>query len=238
MTRLNFFPDEQALALAAAEDWLTLARELDRPLSVALSGGRVAKTFFKAATVARDSFRLRSAEFFWADERCVPPDHPESNFLLANVNLLQPLGIGAEKIHRLKGEWPPDSAAAEGSKELRRIAGQDAQGVPVLDLVILGMGEDGHIASLMPNAVAAVVESWEPYVHVANSAKPPPDRLTLTYPALRAAQEVWVLISGAGKEEALRQSLRPDGKTPLARVIQSRQQTRIYCDLPAGLGAG
>ena len=107
--------------------------------------------------------------------------------------------------------------------------------MPVLDLILLGMGEDGHTASLMPNTSPSVANSREPYVHVANSPKPPPDRLTLTYPVLASAREVWVLVSGEGKEEAFRQSLRQDGRTPLARVLQSRRQTRVYSTLPASL---
>jgi 6-phosphogluconolactonase len=76
-----------------------------------------------------------------------------------------------------------------------------------------------------------VLESREPYVHVSNSPKPPPDRLTMTYPVLAAAENVWALVAGAGKAEALRDSLRPDGTTPFARVLRSRRQTFIYTDL-------
>jgi 6-phosphogluconolactonase len=98
-------------------------------------------------------------------------------------------------------------------------------------MIFLGMGEDGHIASLMPNAAPEVQASREPFVHVSNSLKPPPERLSMTYPVLAAAKNVWALVTGAGKAGALRDSLLPDGKTPLARVLQSRRQTRIYTDL-------
>jgi 6-phosphogluconolactonase len=99
-------------------------------------------------------------------------------------------------------------------------------------VIFLGLGEDGHIASLMPNASPAVLESREPYLHVSNSPKPPPNRLTMSYPVLAAAKNVWALVTGAGKAEALRDSLKPDGKTPFARVLRSRPQTVIYTDLP------
>jgi 6-phosphogluconolactonase len=151
--------------------------------------------------------------------------------LLAQENLFRPLGIAPEKIHRLKGESPPAAAVAEAGCDIRRVVPGGSTGAPVLDMIFLGMGEDGHIASLMPNAPPDVLASPEPYVHVANSPKPPPDRLSMTYPVLAAAKNVWTMVTGAGKADALRESLRLGGKTPLARVLQSRRQTLIYTDL-------
>jgi len=235
---LRYFPDDRALAAAAAADWLARLRESSGPFTTALSGGRIAKTFFAAVTeLARQSgAAMDQVHFFWADERCVPPDHLDSNFLLAQENLLRPLGIAPQKIHRLKGEWPPADAVAEANDEIRRVAAGGGAGIPVLDLVFLGMGEDGHIASLMPNAPAAVAGSHEPYVHVANSPKPPPNRLSMTYPVLAAARNAWMLAAGAGKLASLRESLRPNGITPFARVLRSRAHTRIYTDLNENAG--
>jgi 6-phosphogluconolactonase len=233
MPRVISFPTGQALALAAAQDWLDWLGKSSGPRLAAFSGGRIAGDFFDAVTaLARKSGApLRDIHFFWVDERCVPPDNPESNFLPANERLLRPLGIAADKIHRLKGELPPAAAVAEANVQIRAMAPASAEKVPILDIVFLGMGEDGHTASLMPNAPAAVLQSREPYVHVANSPKPPPNRLSLTYPMLAAAREVWALVSGAGKEDALRESLRPGGTTPLARVLRERAETRVYTDL-------
>jgi 6-phosphogluconolactonase len=230
---VRFFADNQALSAAAARDWMALLRKSSRPHAAALSGGRIAKTFFAAVadlTKASDA-TLSNVQFFWADERCVEPTDPESNFLLAWESLLRPLGIALDNIHRLKGERLPAAAVAEASHDIRRVVPLDRSGVPVLDMIFLGLGEDGHIASLMPNAPPAVLESREPYVHVSNSPKPPPDRLSMTYPVLAAAKNVWALVAGAGKEEALRNSLKADGKTPFARVLRSRRQTLIYTDL-------
>jgi 6-phosphogluconolactonase len=227
------FPDERALAAAAAADWLALLRKPSAPRTTAISGGRIAKTFFAAVAgqAGKAGAALANVDFFWADERCVPPDDPESNFLLAQESLLRPLGIAAERIHRLKGEWPPATAVAAANDEIRRVATCNSAGIPVLDLVFLGMGEDGHVASLMPNAAPEVSGSREPYVHVANSPKPPANRLSLTYSVLAAAKNVWVLAAGFGKLEALRKSLQLNKQTPLARVLQSRPQTRIYTSL-------
>jgi 6-phosphogluconolactonase len=232
--QLRSFPDDPALAAAVAADWLAVLQSFSGPYAAALSGGRITKTFFAAlADLAKSSkASLTNVHFFWADERCVGPTDPESNYRLAWENLLQPLAIAQDKIHRLKGEISPGAAVAEAIQDIRRVVPANAAGVPVLDMVFLGLGEDGHIASLMPNASAAVLDSREPFLHVSDSPKPPPNRLTLSYPVLAAAKNVWALVTGAGKTEALRESLKPAGQTPFARVLRSRPQTVIYTDLP------
>jgi 6-phosphogluconolactonase len=233
MQRVLSFPTPKAVAQAAAQDWLDILGKSSGPHLAAFSGGHIAGDFFDSVTGLAETpvAALLEVHFFWADERCVPPDDPDSNFLLCKKHFLTPLGIAADKIHRLKGEMPPATAVAEANAEIRRLAPRNAEDIPILDIVFLGMGENGHIASLMPNAPVTVLECREPYVHVPNSPKPPPNRLSLTYPTIAAAREVWVLVSGAGKSEALHESLRPGGATPLARVLRERQETRIYSDL-------
>lgn len=236
---IRTFTDDVTLARAVAEDWLELLRAHPRPHLAALSGGRIASTFFAAvaALPRRYASVLGNIDFFWADERCVPPEDSESNFRVAEDNFFRPLRIAPEKIHRIKGELAPDLAAAEANAEILRVAPKNAGGFPVLDLVFLGIGPDGHIASLMPNARPAVLQSREPYVHVDNSPKPPPNRITMTYPVLAASQQVWTLVTGEGKTEAFRQSLQPDGKTPFARVLQSREDDALVNRIYSGIGA-
>jgi 6-phosphogluconolactonase len=106
----------------------------------------------------------------------------------------------------------------------------NGSGQPLLDLAFLGMGEDGHVASLFPGAWEAAVRDKSVYLPVVAS-KPPPQRITLNFAALVAARHIWVLASGAGKENALRESLSANGTTPLARVLQAREQTLIFTDL-------
>jgi 6-phosphogluconolactonase len=226
-------PDELARAVAGAWlDEIAAANRAVQPQSVALSGGRIALKFF--AEVAKQA-KARAVSpglihFFWADERCVPPDDPESNFKPAHELLFVPLKIGATQIHRIHGENPPEVAAQKAAAEISRIAPVNENGQPVLDLIFLGLGEDGHVASLFPNETDGAISDQAIFRAIKNSPKPPPNRVTLGYAALAAARQVWVLASGAGKETALRESIFENGKTPLARVIQSRSQTKIFSD--------
>ena len=229
------FADAGELAAAAADRWIhELASRLATPAlyCAALSGGRIAGKFFDAVA-ERSRARAVSLEhvhFFWGDERCVPPTDPESNFALARRHLLDPLGIPPDRIHRIRGEIPPARAAEEAEAEICHIAPMNAAGQPVLDLIFLGMGEDGHVASLFPGASDEVVRSKSVYVPVV-APKPPPRRITLNLATIAAARQVWVLASGAGKEQALRASLAADGKTPLSRLIRLRQETIIFTDI-------
>jgi len=232
---INAFPDDCALAEAAAEQWVAemgAAVQASTRYCVALSGGRIARRLFTAlAGMAKARPQpLSSVHFFWGDERCVPPNDPESNFGMARELLLIPCKVADENIHRVRGEDEPDSAAASAESELSRIAPSAGAGQPVIDLIFLGMGEDGHVASLFPNESEDAIAASAVYRAV-TASKPPPRRITLGYPAIVAAKQVWVLASGAGKADALRESLRPSGQTPLARVLGLRQVTRIFTDI-------
>ena len=229
------FADDDALARAGAEEWL---KELERanrsgvgPVARRLWAEGARRFFVAAADLAKaHGDILPLVHFFWGDERCVPPTDPESNFALANELLLVPLAVPGRQIHRVRGEEAPEVAAGEAERELRQVAPSEAGGQPVLDLVFLGLGEDGHVASLFPGEAAEVMASRAVYRPV-TSVKPPPRRITLGYPAIAASQQVWVLASGPGKAAALRASLSPEGQTPLARVLRLRSHTRIFTDI-------
>src|SRR6266581_1617081 len=158
------FASDDALAAAVAARWLdafAARRAAPAPYCVALSGGRIAKKFFTAAAgrATARSVSLAITHFFWGDERCVPTTDAESNFALARAHLLEPLAIQPDKIHRVRGEISPDRAVREAEAEICRIAPLNTAGQPVLDLIFLGMGEDGHVASLFPGAPDEVVRS-------------------------------------------------------------------------------
>ena len=223
----------ESLAGVAADDWLHSMRSIHQTAGVAFSGGRIARNFLSASAQLsqKQGLSLDGVHFFWADERCVPPNDDESNFKLAQDNFLAPLQIVPENVHRIHGEIDPVEAAARSEQELRRwhqLVGLD-QEVPVLDLIFLGMGEDGHVASLFPDGPKPG-DRTELFIPV-KASKPPPQRITINYQLIRSAREVIVLASGTGKEHALKTSLNAESDTPLARVLEMRLKTRIYTDL-------
>lgn len=234
MAEIFHFASADELASAAARrlvSWVGDALTRRTPFVIALSGGRIARPFYEAvvAESARAGATWTHVRFCFADERCVPPDHAESNFAGAQTHLFAPLGLAPGQVLRLRGEIEPAAAAVEAGRALRQLAPVE-NGLPVLDLVWLGMGEDGHVASLFPNAGAEIEESRAVYLPVVGS-KPPPRRLTLTFAMLAAARDVWVLATGPGKEAALAESFQPGGQTPLARVLRSRTRTIVFTDL-------
>lgn len=225
-TQLHPFATPDALAEAAArffDEALARRRDPEAPWCVALSGGRIAGPFYEAvvARLRSGPERLRGVHFFFADERWVPLDHPDSNYRLARERLFDPLEAPQSARHALAGGPDREFSAAQAQAELVRLAPSGAAAQPVLELAVLGMGEDGHVASLFPDAPPAVVESRAVYLPV-EGPKPPPERITLTYAVLAVAKRVLVLVSGAGKAAALRESLSPEGRTPLARLLRLR----------------
>jgi 6-phosphogluconolactonase len=195
------FASADELAQDVASAWLdeiAAAERAAKPHCVALSGGRIALKFFTsvAGQAKARKISFASVHFFWADERCVPPTDPESNFKMADELLFVPLKISENLIHRIHGEDSPEAAAKIAGAEIRRIAGSDVGSLPVLDLIFLGMGEDGHVASLFPGKTEGTIPA-DIFWAVKNSPKPPANRVSLSYAAITAAKKVWVLVSGA-----------------------------------------
>jgi 6-phosphogluconolactonase len=230
------FRTPEELAAAAAKEWLDEIERANRVTAsydVALSGGRITQKFL-ASFVEQSKSRkisLSQVNFFFADERCVPPTDGDSNFKLANDFLFAPLKISQEKIHRLRGEEVPEQAAKQAEADIRSVVGANAHGQPVLDLIFLGLGEDGHVASLAPGAPESWVADRAVYRAIDNFSKPPPHRLTIGYQTIAAARQVWMLASGKGKEAAFRESLEQTGKNSFARVLKLRSETKIFTDI-------
>jgi 6-phosphogluconolactonase len=229
------FQSEAELASAAASAWLDeieTANRAGKAHWVALSGGRIAPQLFASAAeqAKKRSVSLDHVHFFWADERCVPQTDTESNFRLARDLLFSPLNISEETIHRIQGEELPEKAAKQAEAEMRRVISPKT-GLPVLDLVFLGLGEDGHIASLFPGEPEELISSNAVYRAILNSPKPPLWRVTLGYQAITTARQVWMLATGRGKRAVLMESLAPAGRTPFAWVLKKRCQTKIYTDI-------
>ena len=234
------YDSADTVAVEATRDCLALlkASEPGRPFTIALSGGRSIQGFFRelVARAKAESADTSRLVFCWADERCVPPEDPDSNYKMANEQLFQPLGVREDQIVRIAGELDPGEAAAAAQKELREKVGKidPDSDQPVIDLVILGTGEDGHVASLFPCASEEVIASSETFIPVIGP-KPPPQRVSLTYAAINAAANVWVLVLGEGKAEALKIATSSDPSNPLGRVMQTCRRAEVYTDLEVTL---
>src|SRR5262249_35141128 len=158
-------------------------------------------------------------DWWFGDERCVPPGDPDSNYRLVAESLIA-RGIPAARVHRVRGEDPPGRAAGDYASERSRGVPADAAGVPVLDVALLGLGEDGHTASLFPGDSA--LEITDALAAAVVAVKPPPNRITLTLPVLRAARDVIILATGAGKRDAVARVLAgPDPATPASLLAEA-----------------
>ena len=200
---VEVYADGAALAEAVAEQIVTLAWSAITArgrFSIGLSGGSTPRGLFEL--LAHESYASRldwsRVHVFWGDERCVPPDDPESNYGMAREALLKYVPLPDENVRRVRGELPPTQAADDYERALRRFFDDQK---PRFDLLLQGMGDDGHTASLFPNTKALrernrwVIPNYVPKLDTW--------RITLTVTAINAARNVIFIVSGAGKAQAL-----------------------------------
>ncbi|HVT57220.1 MAG TPA: 6-phosphogluconolactonase [Thermoanaerobaculia bacterium] len=208
---VRVFPDAAVLTRAAAEEFVRAMRgAAGRWPSVALAGGGTPRALYQLLADCGEPFRgavpWPQLHVFWGDERHVPPDHPESNYRMAREALLDRVPVEAAHVHRIAAEEPDAERAAERYEaELRSCFALPVGGLPRFDLLLLGMGEEGHTASLFPASPALseqrrlVAAPWVP-AHATF-------RITLTPPVLNAAAEVVFLVAGEAKAAALAEVL-------------------------------
>ena len=207
MAIIKTLPDPLALARAAAAHFVTCAQEAIADhgyFAVALAGGSTPQlTYETLATVEfAPHIQWEKVHVFWGDERCVAPNHADSNYRMAFGILLRHSPIPVKQIHRMEGELEPKEAAQAYEDQLRGFFGPKA---PRFDLILLGLGEDGHTASLFPGSKA--LEEKKHWV-VANYARRLSAwRLTMTAPLINQASNVTFLVSGENKAEVLRRVL-------------------------------
>ncbi|HEX3158746.1 MAG TPA: 6-phosphogluconolactonase [Gemmatimonadaceae bacterium] len=240
-TTLEVLEDTPALVSAAAT---TMARLMERAIrergrcTLALSGGSTPRPVYGrlAAGELADRIRWRDVHVFWGDERCVPPDDAASNYRMAREALLDHVPLPAENVHRMHGELDPPQAAADYEAQLRRFFAGRPPLPPTarFDVVLLGLGDDGHTASLFPGQAA--VRETERWVLAEYVEKLAAWRLTLTPVVLDAARHVVFLVSGTGKAEALRrvfQEPRDVDAVPAQAVRPSRGEVTWLVDRAA-----
>ena len=205
--------DSQTWAAAAAELVHAVGQAAVRAngqFLIALSGGTTPETLYRTLTspAFADRFDWSRTTFFFSDERGVPPDDPRSNYALANITLFTPLKITPSQVYRMAGESrDPQAAAHEYEKQLRRATNTAPSSRPTLDLILLGLGEDGHTASLFPGSPA--LRDNQSLITVTQSPKDPPTRLTMTLGVINQASVILFLVAGAGKAGVVRAILDP-----------------------------
>jgi 6-phosphogluconolactonase len=228
VTELRVLPSADAVASAVAEQLVAMIARVQaqgRVPSLCLTGGTIANQIYRAvAALPSGDVDWAQADFWWGDERYVPADSSDRNDRGAELDLLDVVSVDPARVHAMPAadEAHPDveSAASAYAEELR------AHGGGMFDLVLLGVGPDGHVASLFPGFPQLEVDD-QVALPVTDSPKPPPERITLTFPALNRTHEVWFLVTGEGKADAVARALAEEGsvhQTP-ARGITCENRT-------------
>lgn len=228
---------------------LALAQESRGSACVALTGGGIGTAVLAsiAASPAHDAVDWSAVDVWWSDERFVPAAHPDRNDRAAREALLDHVPVDPRRVHPAPARGMPSvaddvhAAASSYADELARHADPASHGpLPRIDVLLLGVGPDGHVASLFPNRPA--LHDTRSVVGVEGAPKPPPDRVTMTLPSIQSADEVWLVAAGSGKAPAVRLAL--GGAGPLAvpaAAAQGRHATTWLLDqaaaeeLPSGL---
>lgn len=237
---IHTFTDAQELTRAAAGLFLEVGKQAIAEWSrflVALSGGSTPKALY--SILASDKYAQQldwsKVHFLFGDERSVPPTHADSNFAMANAILFSPLHIPSAQIHRMRGEDPPETAAAQYETTLRHLTAAVPGQWPRLDLVLLGMGDDGHTASLFPGT-ASLTEQTR-WVVPSTSPQGTRARVTLTLGVINHASVVLFLVAGRNKAAVVRRVLeqRPGdpGQYPAALVRPETGRLLWYLDRAA-----
>jgi 6-phosphogluconolactonase len=225
----------EALAAAAAARLITRIVDIQtasRSASLVLTGGGIGIAVLRevANTPAATAVDWQGLDIYWGDERFLPSGHPERNETQARKALLNHVDVDPTRVHPMgasDGPWgnDPDSAAQAYEDLLPNR--------PAFDICLLGIGEEGHVASVFPSS-PAVYETERAVIGVRGSPKPPPTRISLTLPAIRCANEVWLIVSGAQKAAAVTMALRGAGEVLVpAAGATGRRRTLWLLDRPA-----
>jgi len=230
---LVIVPDLEGLARAAAKHVrAAAARAIARRgrFRLALAGGSTPRVLYRALAADAGGIDWRRTDFFFGDERAVPPDHAASNYHMVRETLLEPAGIPAANVHRLRGDDADLDATARAYEETLKAGAAP----PWLDLALLGLGPDGHTASLFPGS-PALDERQRLCVAVdaPTTASPATRRLTLTYPVLDDAEDLLFLAAGREKAAVLREVVAGPERPrdlPAQRLLRRARPTTLVCD--------
>ena len=226
---VRIFDGPGDVARAGAERFLAAARSAEGRFDVTLAGGSTPKAMHVELAARAKEVDWSRVHVWFGDERCVPADHADSNYKMAFDTLLSRVPIAPERVHRMRGELPPEEGARAYDQEIAGVT---------LALTFLGMGPDGHTASLFPGH-AALAEQKRRAIAVYETSKPPPWRITLTVPALSASDEVVILVAGVEKADAAMRALQgPPGAVPIALIRAAKRVTWLLDRAAASALAG
>ncbi|MGF1911537.1 6-phosphogluconolactonase [Vibrio kasasachensis] len=233
MINHKIFKTAEQVVESLADNMKTYS-ELDRPVHISLSGGSTPKMLFKllASAPYAESIQWQNLHFWWGDERCVAPDDVESNYGEANALLFTQVALPEQNIHRIRGEDQPEAEALRFAKEMAEVIPCE-NGTPVFDWILLGVGADGHTASLFPNKTNYQDENLSVLASHPESGQ---IRVSKTAKVLQAAKRISYLVLGAGKVEIVNQiHTTPASELPYpAAKIQSKTgETEWYLDSDA-----
>lgn len=233
-SNIKIYDTPEILAESFAEEFFlkvkSLSEKSDR-VSIALSGGTTPKLFFKVlAEKYKDKIDWQKTHFYWVDERCVPPDDPESNFGMTNEFLFSHISIPSQNIQRIRGEEDPEIESVRYSHVILNNVKSDND-LPQFDITLLGIGEDGHTASIFPNQMKLLdsPEICEAAVHPVSSQK----RITLTGKVINNSSYIAFLVSRESKAKIISQIINKSpesGKYPAAYIHMSNGNLQWFLD--------
>ncbi|MDQ1354270.1 MAG: 6-phosphogluconolactonase [Acidobacteriota bacterium] len=209
---IEVYPSAAELAETIAQRFLNLVSSVQETgdFSVIMGGGRtpklINKEIVKCSHFGSIKIDWRRVYIYFSDERCVPPDHADSNYKLILETLIQPLAIPSANVHRIKGELAPEKAAADYHQQLSQYGAVGKHDFPIFDLALLGMGPDGHTASLFPHSNA--VEEENRFAVSAGTGPEGWNRVSVTLPVFNAAKNVWLTAAGKEKSQAVEQLIK------------------------------
>ena len=227
---IKIFPQPDKLAEAVAVELKKASKQANdagRLFNLVLAGGSTPRAVYQV--LARPEFKKsiswKCVHFFWGDERCMPPDHADSNYRMARETLLEPLPIPEENIHRIRGENDPEAEAARYAGEIQSNLQQPSGEIPRFDWILLGLGTDGHTASLFPGVES--IEDRSGLCAVSIQPQSGQKRITLTSRILNQAKRVSFIVTGEGKAQVVAEILNelPDSQNYPAAQVHPEQGT-------------
>jgi 6-phosphogluconolactonase len=240
-TAIHIFNDPLQLAESLSAAFITMAKavmEKYNVFNIALSGGSTPGVFYNYLGTKHSGLPFwKNTHIFWGDERCVPPDDPDSNYRMAWELLIKNVRIPEKNIHRIRGEEAPNAEAERYCREISQFLPKTEDERPVFDWILLGLGEDGHTASIFPGI--QLPENKSTACAVASHPTTGQKRITLTLPVINCSRKVTFLVSGQTKTALVTSIIKREEsskKLPAARVIPVEGELEWYLDADAAAG--